>query len=113
MNNCTFLSHSFSICFLYTSIIAKGSDGRVVNIYKVPTTTSHENLLEYKNLGTLEHNEIDKECCWGTAYEVNLYSWKHDGIRLKIEEKLGTSFVPVKMTFYPRVNIFLFFNVQS
>ena len=101
----TFINHSYSICRSNISITFKGYDGRVVNIYKVPTNTSHEDLLEYKNLETLESSEIDKECCWGIAYKVNIYSWEHDGIRVKVEDNNPDGFVPTKMTFYPVVNI--------
>lgn len=76
-----------------------------MNIYEVPKNASHECLLEYKNLDTLEQSEIDKECCWGIAYKVNLYSWEHAGIRLKVEEKNPSGFVQTKMTFYPMVNV--------
>ena len=87
-----------------TSITIVGSEGRVVNIYEVPTNASNDDLLEYKNQSTLDDNTIDEECCWGVAYKISNEKWEEEGIQLKVEDKNPGGFVSTNKTFYPVVS---------
>ena len=87
----------------------KGTEGRVVNIFKKDTIATQKDLLEYrksveqharKSVST--NDEIDDECCWGVAFKIHKYVWEKQ-VKGFLDHEFRGGYEPKKMTFYPRV----------
>ena len=63
---------------------------------------TREQLTQYAKSRVLNDQDIDNECCWGVAYEINDILWKQN-----VEEKLVNTGYGIyrekRVTFYPRV----------
>ena len=70
----------------------------------MPISVSDENLVEYKNSNISDDDEIDDECCWGVAYEIDDVVWTGEAAQEWVQYKLQGGYKEMKLAFYPQVS---------
>ena len=92
------------VIFIKHNILAKGSEGRIVTLCKVPSDASKDDLIKYQKISPSEENKLDNVCCWGKAYKFKRNKWEEE-IKEKLIKRYPEGFKEIRTTFYPMVRL--------